>query len=98
MAITVFDVRPLPEKLSKYFTFDPSKIQFFKGDLTSDKDVSDAINQSKCDVIVHSASPMHGLPQEIYEKLMFKEPKFAFSSTEITCQGFSVHIFSWCDI
>lgn len=69
VAITVFDVRPLPEKLSKYFTFDPSKIQFFKGDLTSDKDVSDAINQSKCDVIVHSASPMHGLPQEIYEKV-----------------------------
>lgn len=78
VAITVFDVRPLPEKLSKYFTFDPSKIQFFKGDLTSDKDVSDAINQSKCDVIVHSASPMHGLPQEIYEKLMFKEPKICF--------------------
>ena len=67
--LTVFDVRPLPEKLSKYFTFDPSKVGFFKGDLTSEKDVADAIKQSKCDVIVHSASPMHGLAQEIYEKV-----------------------------
>ena len=30
VAITVFDVRPLPEKLSKYFTFDPSKYNFSK--------------------------------------------------------------------
>ena len=50
----------------------------FKGDLTSDKDVSDAINQSKCDVIVHSASPMHGLPQEIYEKVNVQGTKICF--------------------
>lgn len=67
--ITVFDVRPLPEKLSNYFTFNPNNVDFFKGDLTSEKDVQDAISQSKCDVIVHSASPMHGLAQEIYEKV-----------------------------
>lgn len=73
--ITVFDVRPLPEKLSKYFTFDPSAIEFFKGDLTSESDVERAINESKCDVIVHSASPMHGLAQEIYEKVNIQGTK-----------------------
>ena len=69
VSINVFDIRPLPEKISKYFTFDPSKITFFQGDLTSESDVADAITKSKCDVIVHTASPMHGLPQEIYEKV-----------------------------
>lgn len=73
--ITVFDVRPLPEKLSNYFTFDPQAITFFKGDLTSEKSVEDAITQSKCDVIVHSASPMHGLAQEIYEKVNIQGTK-----------------------
>ena len=28
--ISVFDVRPLPEKLSKQFTFDPKNIKFFR--------------------------------------------------------------------
>lgn len=67
--IHVFDVRPIPEKLSTYFTFPPSQIVFHQGDLTSEIDVSKAIKRSECDVIVHSASPMHGLPQEIYEKV-----------------------------
>lgn len=67
--IHVFDVRPLPEKLSKYFTFPTDKITFHQGDLTSEDDVSKAIRLSKCDVIVHSALPMHGLPQAIYEKV-----------------------------
>ncbi|KAK6463524.1 sterol-4-alpha-carboxylate 3-dehydrogenase, decarboxylating [Scheffersomyces coipomensis] len=67
--IHVFDVRPLPEKLSTYFTFNPEEIKFYKGDLTSAQDVTDAIIDSQCQVVVHSASPMHGLPQEIYEKV-----------------------------
>ncbi|EGW35593.1 sterol-4-alpha-carboxylate 3-dehydrogenase, decarboxylating [Spathaspora passalidarum NRRL Y-27907] len=67
--ITIFDIRPLPEKLSQYFTFNPSQIHFIKGDLTAESDVSNAITSSECDVIVHAASPMHGLPQEIYEKV-----------------------------
>ncbi|RCK55711.1 Sterol-4-alpha-carboxylate 3-dehydrogenase, decarboxylating [Candida viswanathii] len=61
-AINVFDIRPFPEKLSKYFTFDPSKITFLQGDLTSETDVAGAIIQSKCDVIVH----------KIYEKVNVK--------------------------
>ncbi|KAG7665075.1 ERG26 [[Candida] subhashii] len=67
--ITVFDVRPLPTKLSKYFTFQPTQIKFIQGDLTSPTDVTSAITESQCEVIVHAASPMHGLPQEIYEKV-----------------------------
>lgn len=67
--ISVFDVRPLPEKLSKQFSFDPEEIGFFKGDLTSSADVSQAIKESGANVVVHSASPMHGNAQEVYEKV-----------------------------
>lgn len=67
--IHVFDVRPLPEKLSKYFTFPRDVVTFHQGDLTSEEDIAIAIKKSNCDVIVHSASPMHGLAQEIYEKV-----------------------------
>ncbi|KAK6455069.1 sterol-4-alpha-carboxylate 3-dehydrogenase, decarboxylating [Scheffersomyces xylosifermentans] len=67
--IYVFDVRPIPEKLASYFQFPPEEIEFFKGDLTSEEDVSNAVLKSKCDVIVHSASPMHGLSQDIYNKV-----------------------------
>ncbi|KAG7191555.1 erg26, C-3 sterol dehydrogenase [Scheffersomyces spartinae] len=67
--IHVFDVRPIPEKISSYFTFNQADIKFHQGDLTSAEDVRNAILESKCDAIVHLASPMHGLPQEIYEKV-----------------------------
>ncbi|GME78922.1 unnamed protein product [Ambrosiozyma monospora] len=67
--IHVFDIRPLPDKISKYFTFDPSKITCHIGDLTSEDDIKKAIKSSQCKVIVHSASPMHGMAQEIYEKV-----------------------------
>lgn len=67
--IHVFDIRPIPEQLSKYFTFDPSKITFHQGDLTSEADVKKAIDSSKCEVVVHSASPIHGMSQDIYEKV-----------------------------
>ncbi|KAH3901738.1 probable Sterol-4-alpha-carboxylate 3-dehydrogenase, decarboxylating [Saccharomycodes ludwigii] len=67
--ICVFDVRPIPEKLSKQFTFNPKEIEFFKGDLTSEEDVAKAIKSSGANVVVHSASPMHGNTQEVYEKV-----------------------------
>lgn len=65
--ICVFDVRPLPEKLSKQFTFNPSEIEFFKGDLTSADDVNKALKLCNANVVVHAASPMHGGRAEIYE-------------------------------
>lgn len=69
MKLTVFDVRPIPDQISSYFSFLPSEIDFFKGDLTSEESIRDAITKTKCNVIVHSALPMHGLAQEIYEKV-----------------------------
>ncbi|SCW00993.1 LAFE_0D02674g1_1 [Lachancea fermentati] len=70
--IHVFDVRPLPERISKQFTFDPSTIKVHQGDLTSEEDVERAIKESNANVLVHSASPMHGNSQEIYEKVNVK--------------------------
>lgn len=67
--IHVFDIRPLPDKISKYFTFDPKAVEVHVGDLTSEDDVKKAIKNSKPSVVVHSASPVHGLGQEIYEKV-----------------------------
>lgn len=67
--ITVFDVRPLPSPLASYFTFKSLDIEFIKGDITSADDVNGAISSSGCSVVVHSASPVHGLGQEIYEKV-----------------------------
>lgn len=70
--IHVFDVRPLPIKLSKQFTFNPQDVTFHQGDLTSCEDVSKAILESKAQVVVHSASPMHGNSQSIYEHVNVK--------------------------
>lgn len=65
----VFDLRPLPDSLPKCFTFTSDDITFHQGDITSPSDVLNAIERSKCTVIVHSASPVHGQRQEIYEKV-----------------------------
>ncbi|EGV63598.1 erg26, C-3 sterol dehydrogenase [Yamadazyma tenuis] len=67
--IHVFDIRPIPDTISSYFTFDKSSIRFHKGDLTSPEDVAAAIKASKCDVIVHSASPVHGNSDSVYQKV-----------------------------
>lgn len=67
--IHVFDIRPIPDEISKYFTFDKSKVVFHQGDLTLENDIREAIQGSKCEVIVHLASPMHGLGQHIYQKV-----------------------------
>ncbi|KAL3231101.1 Sterol-4-alpha-carboxylate 3-dehydrogenase ERG26, decarboxylating [Nakaseomyces bracarensis] len=67
--IHIFDIRPLPEKLSKQFTFSTDEIKFNKGDLTSPEDIERAIKASGCNVVVHSASPVHGGAAEIYHKV-----------------------------
>ncbi|CDO93375.1 unnamed protein product [Kluyveromyces dobzhanskii CBS 2104] len=73
--IHVFDVRPLPDRISKQFSFIPSEITFHQGDLTSPADVRKAIETSGAEIVVHSASPMHGNSQEIYEKVNVKGTK-----------------------
>lgn len=67
--IHIFDIRPLPEKISKQFTFDVNDIKFHKGDLASSEDIKKAILASKCNVVVHSASPVHGGAAEVYHKV-----------------------------
>ncbi|CCC67079.1 hypothetical protein NCAS_0A05210 [Naumovozyma castellii] len=71
-SIHVFDVRPLPEKLSNQFTFKLDDIQVHIGDLTSFEDVQKAIKVSGANVVVHSASPMHGQNKEIYDLVNVK--------------------------
>ncbi|RKP32296.1 hypothetical protein METBISCDRAFT_12443 [Metschnikowia bicuspidata] len=67
--IHIFDIRPIPNDISAYFTFDRSRVHFHKGDLTNEDDVRAAIATSRCEVVVHSASPMHGLSQDIYQRV-----------------------------
>lgn len=67
--IHVFDIRPLPETISEYFTFDPKTVPAIIGDLTSDVDIAQAIETSQCDVIVHAASPLPSLPREVLQKV-----------------------------
>lgn len=67
--IYVFDIRPLPEKISKQFDFDPRDITVIQGDLTDRNDLTDAINKVKPNVVVHAASPIHGAATEIYQKV-----------------------------
>ncbi|ODQ67073.1 YGL001Cp-like protein [Nadsonia fulvescens var. elongata DSM 6958] len=66
--IHVMDIRPPPSHSGKFFSFDPIKdIVFHKADLTSESEVLSLLDIIKPQVVVHSASPMHGLKQEIYE-------------------------------
>lgn len=67
--IYVFDIRPLPEKISNQFDFDPKDIKVIQGDLTSKTDLENAINEAKPNVVIHAASPMHGASADIYEKV-----------------------------
>lgn len=67
--IHVFDIRPLPPISSTFYSFDPAKITVHVGDITSPKDISDALAIAKPQVIVHSVSPVHGLGASIYHKV-----------------------------
>lgn len=70
--IHVFDIRPLPTDLrnpegtEKVYTFDSAEIKQHQGDLTNEDDVKKAIKLANPDVIVHSASPVHGMGSSIY--------------------------------
>ncbi|CAN6657832.1 sterol-4-alpha-carboxylate 3-dehydrogenase Erg26p, decarboxylating [Trichomonascus vanleenenianus] len=67
--IHVFDIRALPEVSPNFYSFDPSQIKVHIGDLTSEEDVEKVIKAANPDVIVHSASPVHGLKAELYRKV-----------------------------
>lgn len=69
--ISVFDIRPLnPSVISPtFYTFDPEAITPIVGDITSPEDISNALLQTKPQVVVHCVSPVHGLGAEIYHKV-----------------------------
>lgn len=68
--IHVFDIRGLPDLTSSsVYKFDPDQIKVHLGDLTSKEDVTKAIEGASPDVIVHSASPIHGLGPAVYRKV-----------------------------
>lgn len=68
--IHVFDIRPLPDAIPKaFYSFDPAAIKVHIGDIASEEDVARAIKESGASVIVHSASPIHGMGEEIYYKV-----------------------------
>lgn len=67
--ISVMDVRPLPPVSPNFYSFDPTKINVYTGDITSEVDVIKVIKQTKPDVIVHSASPIHGMGEKVYRKV-----------------------------
>lgn len=65
--IHVFDVRPLPDVTG--FKFDKSDVTVHIGDLTKQEDVEKVLKAVKPKVVVHSASPVHGLGEEVYAKV-----------------------------
>lgn len=67
--IHVFDIRPLSPISKTFYSFDPTKITVHVGDITSPKDISDALAIAKPQVVVHSVSPIHGLGADIYHKV-----------------------------
>lgn len=67
--IHVFDIRALPPISKTFYSFDPEQITVHVGDITSPKDISDALAIAKPQVVVHSVSPVHGLGQSIYHKV-----------------------------
>ncbi|ANB15181.1 sterol-4-alpha-carboxylate 3-dehydrogenase (decarboxylating) [Sugiyamaella lignohabitans] len=67
--IHVFDIRELPKVSPNFYKFNPSQINVHIGDLTSPTDVSEVISRISPEVIVHSASPVHGMGSAIYYKV-----------------------------
>lgn len=67
--IHVFDIRPLPSTLPKGFTFDVAQITSHVGDLTKHEDVDRVLKSARPSVVVHSASPVHGLGPAVYRKV-----------------------------
>ena len=60
-------MRELPD--TEGFAFNPNTISVHIGDLTNAADVKSVLKKAKPEVVVHSASPVHGLGPEIYRKV-----------------------------
>lgn len=67
--IHVLDIRPIPDTVGSFYSFDPKDITVHIKDLTSEEQVTEVLKTVKPDVIVHSASPVHGLGEAAYRKV-----------------------------
>ncbi|KAK9450105.1 3-beta hydroxysteroid dehydrogenase/isomerase family-domain-containing protein [Limtongia smithiae] len=68
-AIHILDIRPPPPLSPKFYSFNPDDIVFHKGDITDPESIREIFREVKPDVVVHSASPVHGLGKGIYFKV-----------------------------
>lgn len=67
--IHVLDIRDLPENAKGPYTFDRKQITVHVSDLTNPDKVRSVLEASKPTVVVHSASPVHGMGPQIYHKV-----------------------------
>ncbi|KAK9465633.1 3-beta hydroxysteroid dehydrogenase/isomerase family-domain-containing protein [Lipomyces arxii] len=67
--IHILDIRPPPALSSSFYSFDASTIPFHKGDITDPESLREILRAVKPQVVVHSASPVHGMGKEIYFKV-----------------------------
>ncbi|KAK9479221.1 3-beta hydroxysteroid dehydrogenase/isomerase family-domain-containing protein [Lipomyces japonicus] len=65
-AIHVLDIRPLPAVSPKFYSFDPDHVHFHKADITNVESIRAVLKIAVPSVVVHSASPVHGLGADIY--------------------------------
>ncbi|KAK9489479.1 3-beta hydroxysteroid dehydrogenase/isomerase family-domain-containing protein [Lipomyces doorenjongii] len=67
--IHILDIRPPPALSPNFYSFNPDDISFHKGDITDPDSLRAIFRVTKPDVIIHSASPVHGMGKEIYFKV-----------------------------
>nr|AAQ88129.1 C-3 sterol dehydrogenase [Cryptococcus neoformans var. grubii H99] len=58
--VSVFDI------VQRHFD---SNVNFYTGDLSNPQDVENALVKSRATVVIHTASPTHGMGRELYEKV-----------------------------
>lgn len=63
--IHVLDIRGLPD-IPKCLTFDKEAIQVHKADISKLEEINAVLDKVNPDVLVHSASPVHGLGPKVY--------------------------------
>ncbi|KAK7061208.1 hypothetical protein R3P38DRAFT_2828129 [Favolaschia claudopus] len=61
-SVTVFDIRQLSESDDGYC----SGVRYLQGSIVDSSSIEEAVKTSKPDAVLHTASPVHGLPEKIY--------------------------------
>ncbi|KAK9473535.1 3-beta hydroxysteroid dehydrogenase/isomerase family-domain-containing protein [Dipodascopsis tothii] len=67
--IHVLDIRPPPAPSSKFYSYTLEDVTFHQGDLTSPESIKAVLETVRPEVVIHCASPVHGMGKEIYFKV-----------------------------